>query len=448
MAHAQHTSEIAPERGQAAAATGVTGMERLAALAAAPQEGVEGVVGPLLTLLAECLDGGLTFLAHVDGPSLVIDRAHDRAAMGLRSGDVIPLGDTYCQALLAGDAPALVVADAAADPHFAALATTRDLGIGAYCGVPLRRADGRLYGTLCTLHTRAHAIDADDLALLTVAGGIAMRAIEAEERREREQRVRQDLAAAESARAIYGALASGVVLLDGAGAILDANPAAEDLLGVSLGEMRGRVLSDSLWPATRLDGSPLPRAERPALAALRTGQPQRGVIVRLSRPDGEQRVVQIDAALLPDTEGADGIDGVGPRVVVSYVDITVRVATEEGRRAREARFRALTEQATDLVSIVATDGSLTYSSPSHARLLGAPPAPEEGMDVRALVHPEDRAAVRSFMAAAFATTEPPPPIVFRRRRSCSAVARPTGAGAGWRRSATIASPTRQSPASS
>jgi len=396
MAHVQHSSEIARGTGQAAA---VTEMERLAALAAAPQEGVEGVVGPLLALLTECLDGGLTFLAHVDGPSLAIDRAHDHAAMGLRTGDVIPLADTYCQTLLAGDAPALVVADAAADPHFAALATTRDLGIGAYCGVPLRRADGRLYGTLCTLHPRARGFNEGELALLKRAGGIAMRAIEAEERRADDRR-RQDRSAVERTRAIYGAMAGGVVLLDGVGAIMDANATAEDLLGVPLEEMRGRVLSDSRWAVTRLDSAPVSPTEWAALAAPRPGLPQHGVTVRLTRPDGERRVVEIDAAPLPATPGSDEGDGAGPRVVVSYVDVTARVAAEDARCASEAsladaqRIGHLGNWWRDTAT-----GEAYWSDEIYHIHGYAPGAVDLADQFPALTHPADRARVRAWMDA-------------------------------------------------
>jgi diguanylate cyclase (GGDEF)-like protein/PAS domain S-box-containing protein/excisionase family DNA binding protein len=84
-------------------------------------------------------------------------------------------------------------------------------------------------------------------------------------------------------------------------------------------------------------------------------------------------------------------------------------------RASEERFRALTEQATDLVTILNAEGTVAYSSPSHARILGTRPAQDTGSLPQALVHPDDRAHVQAALAAAFATPGLTPPIVFRRR---------------------------------
>jgi len=70
--------------------------------------------------------------------------------------------------------------------------------------------------------------------------------------------------------AVYAALACGVVVLDTAGRVVEANAAAEDLLGVPLERMRGQVRADYIWRPRRPDGSVIPLQERPAIVALRT----------------------------------------------------------------------------------------------------------------------------------------------------------------------------------
>ncbi len=59
-------------------------------------------------------------------------------------------------------------------------------------------------------------------------------------------------------------------------------------------------------------------------------------------------------------------------------------------RDSEERFRALSEHATDLVSILGADGLIHYASPSHKRILGHDPGALEGTDAFALIHPDDR----------------------------------------------------------
>jgi len=60
----------------------------------------------------------------------------------------LPLDQTYCQRILAGELPSLI-ADVRANDIAAALPITEAEGIGAFCSVPLRFSDGRLFGTLC-----------------------------------------------------------------------------------------------------------------------------------------------------------------------------------------------------------------------------------------------------------------------------------------------------------
>lgn len=90
------------------------------------------------------------------------------------------------------------------------------------------------------------------------------------------------------ARSVSAALGTGLVLHGAAGEVREANPAAERLLGLSQDELRGRTPWSPELRATRADGSPLPVSEHPVLAALRTGEPQREVVLGLLRPGGER----------------------------------------------------------------------------------------------------------------------------------------------------------------
>ncbi|HYN21003.1 MAG TPA: PAS domain S-box protein, partial [Thermoanaerobaculia bacterium] len=74
-------------------------------------------------------------------------------------------------------------------------------------------------------------------------------------------------------------------------------------------------------------------------------------------------------------------------------DITDGRRAQEGLQASEERFRALVQNATDMISILDPDGSVRYASPSHQRLLGHSPEDLVGGNFLDFVHSEDRPLV-------------------------------------------------------
>src|SRR5439155_6652017 len=107
----------------------------------------------------------------------------------------IPLQDTYCRPMIAGDLPQLVP-DAAHDERTADLPLTRETGIGAYVGVPIRLWDGTLYGTLCCLSRCAEpSLNERDVRFLrvlaeVVADQLDREQLESEKRRLEWSRIR------------------------------------------------------------------------------------------------------------------------------------------------------------------------------------------------------------------------------------------------------------------
>lgn len=94
----------------------------------------------------------------------------DATSFGMEIGSGPTLDTTYC-ARMVEDESLSVIPDSAADGRVRDLATTRDAGIGAYVGVPVRLPDGTLYGTFCCLsHTADPTLsprDAEFLRLFT-----------------------------------------------------------------------------------------------------------------------------------------------------------------------------------------------------------------------------------------------------------------------------------------
>jgi len=197
--------------------------------------------------------------------------------------------------------------------------------------------------------------------------------------------------AAERLRTLYAAISCGVIVLDMTREVVDANAAAQQIVGLGLEEMRGYRLRDFMLRLTREDGSDLPEEERYSLRVLRTGQPQRDVVVGMTRPDGQRRWLRMDYVPV----SID--DGIG-RIVVSFIDITARKTAEEALRVSEEYFRALSEHSSDLVAILDASGVYRYVSPSHQRILGYAPEQLYGRNALELIDPAEEPRVRAVLA--------------------------------------------------
>ncbi len=70
-------------------------------------------------------------------------------------------------------------------------------------------------------------------------------------------------------------------------------------------------------------------------------------------------------------------------------DISDRKRIEDALRKKEEHFRALIENALDAVVIIDANGTLSYESPSFARMLGFEPGDQTGQSAFTLLHPDD-----------------------------------------------------------
>ncbi len=109
-----------------------------------------GASREVLSFLHQRIGMDLWMVSRADNEDWVVLAAEDHG-YGVRQGDVFRWADTFCSLMVNGDGPR--VAPSAADvPAFATQPIARQLPIGAYMGVPLVDAQGKLFGTLCGLH--------------------------------------------------------------------------------------------------------------------------------------------------------------------------------------------------------------------------------------------------------------------------------------------------------
>jgi PAS domain S-box-containing protein len=126
-----------------------------------------------------------------------------------------------------------------------------------------------------------------------------------------------------------------------------------------------------------------------------------GAVVRDEIPvvstDGTTRWSETTATNLLDDPVVRGI-------VVHARDVTARREMQDELRVSEERFRLVVENSTDIVTILDPDGSVRYTNPTTARVLGyddpLPPPGSDGWAERVL-HPDDRERVLAYVAGAF-----------------------------------------------
>ena len=108
---------------------------------------------------------------------------------------------------------------------------------------------------------------------------------------------------------------------------------------------------------------------------------------RIVRPDGTVR--HIVAQGQPEFDDAGRMTG----MFGVLQDVTERALAEATFRSSEARFRLITEQASDIITLIDLDGTCRFMSPASQAILGIAPQHMVGTKPIERVHPDDRAHV-------------------------------------------------------
>jgi two-component system sensor histidine kinase/response regulator len=308
---------------------------RLAALARTQlmDSSPEEVFDRLTRLASKLLGAPVALMSLVDG-----NRQYFKSAVGVGVTET-PLSHSFCQHIVTHNAP-LVVSDARGDPRLQGNPAIAELGVVAYCGVPLTDADGYALGAFCAIENGPREWSDDDVEILTELAYGVMTELEL-------RSVNLALSVRErETRSIIDGAHDAFVATNSDGLIFDWNPAAERLFGWRAADVIGRLESETILPQATADGE-----RRHGLARFvrtrATDVPELPVEVAARHRSGRELLVELTVARVDSPEGT--------RFNALIRDIGERRSAER----RHAQLAQVVESTLDAVTSVDRDGTIT-----------------------------------------------------------------------------------------
>lgn len=150
--------------------------------------------------------------------------------------------------------------------------------------------------------------------------------------RERQASLREN---EERYRSVISAMVEGIIVQSADGSIQTSNNSAEQILGLTTDQFKGLMPLDRLWRVIHEDGSVFPEEDYPSTVTLQTGQPQKGVIMGVHKPDGNLSWISVNTQPLFQTN-----EPLPYAVVATFTDITREhnLLADEKRHTRQMKL--------------------------------------------------------------------------------------------------------------
>ena len=181
---------------------------------------------------------------------------------------------------------------------------------------------------------------------------------------------------------------------------IGANKAADLILNVKNQQFIGKTIEEAFPPLIQTD---IPDAYRRVAA---TGEQYDSDQVDYADDGGIHGAFEVHASQT------------GPNLMATFFrDITERKRIDMQLRENETRFRALVENASDIIRILDREGRIIFDTESSGRLLGYPPGFTLGKNPMEFIHPDDLSLVKQELSEVYDRKNSGLPTEFRIRKA-------------------------------
>lgn len=201
---------------------------------------------------------------------------------------------------------------------------------------------------------------------------------------------------------LFYSLPIGVIYFDKDGSLLVANPAAQDILGFGLEELKSQKNDDSFWRILASDGFDLPVDNQPSRVALRTGEPVKDQVVGFFHPE-KMTYCWLNVNAVPEFE--EGMD-TPRRVYITFKDITSDVMARNKLKQTQADYKTLVDNMHSGMVII-QDGVITFANKSLAQHIGDCVGELENTPFISHIAPEEQERISEYYVKRLAGEEVP-----------------------------------------
>jgi len=170
----------------------------------------------------------------------------------------------------------------------------------------------------------------------------------------------------EKFRTLFENMAPGVFYQRSDGALIDANPAALSMFGLSREQFMGRDSYDPRWKVVSETGELLPPELHPSMIALRSGKPVKDLIVGVYNPERDE-MTWLSTNAEPQFRNGEATPY---QVFVTMYDITGRKVAEVALRKERDFTKNIIGTAQAIVLILDTEGHIVFINPFMEEISG------------------------------------------------------------------------------